>query len=339
MMRYYVPPSKEDPCFELHDNYETWIREDADEKENIDNMLKWIMSNREEFQADPTDCKLTSLNVDFVCKRGLLARALRAPYENDEDLVIAVTKFRGTYFMCELETEIHAEYEAALIPDTRADRQCYGGYKFEKYVTAETAGGEPDNEKPVNNNEHFDTVVRAKIGSHSLVYGGEVDAYDPGMEGDSKYVELKTCYLMNFEDERVLTKFKRTKLLSSWAQSVTVAVDKIVFGFRDENNVIHRLTDFQTSQIPDLVAEIKQPWRPEVCFHFLQELLGLIKSRITVANHHSVYVVAWAPREKPFHQAHRDPIRFVEFERQGRNSEHAFLPPWFVDWEGWRTGN
>nr|KAG5696206.1 hypothetical protein BaRGS_021691 [Batillaria attramentaria] len=65
--------------------------------------------------------------------------------------MIAVTKFRGTYYLCEFDTEI---------------------------------------------------------------YGGEVDAWDPAIRGDGKYLELKTSRIM--QSHRQEQNFKRLVHLLTW---------------------------------------------------------------------------------------------------------------------------
>ena len=75
-----------------------------------------------------------SLHTDFVCWRGLLTRLLCTPFENRDDWRIAITKFRGTYFLCEFETESKKVQKEQITP--RQDEMTYWGWKFEQYVTA-----------------------------------------------------------------------------------------------------------------------------------------------------------------------------------------------------------
>ena len=52
-LRHYILPSKPDPCFNLRHGYETLIRKDADKKELIDDLLRWIMLNKHKFVSQP----------------------------------------------------------------------------------------------------------------------------------------------------------------------------------------------------------------------------------------------------------------------------------------------
>ena len=75
-----------------------------------------------------------SLHTDFICWRGLLTKLLCTPYENRDDWCIAVCLFKGTYYMCEFETQ-KKEQEKRTMTD-KQNEMCYWGWKFEQYVTA-----------------------------------------------------------------------------------------------------------------------------------------------------------------------------------------------------------
>lgn len=63
-----------------------------------------------------------------------MTRLLCIPYENREDLLVAVIRFRGTYFMCEIDTEKKKQEEKERTP--KQEEMCAWGFKFEQYVTA-----------------------------------------------------------------------------------------------------------------------------------------------------------------------------------------------------------
>ncbi|KAK7482520.1 hypothetical protein BaRGS_00026231 [Batillaria attramentaria] len=323
-LRIYVKPAVSDPCFDLSHGYSSLIRKDESEKEYLNDMLRWVMHNKEKFllQSDRDKHSATgikSLNTDFLCWRGLLTKLLCTPYENREDWMIAVTKFRGTYYLCEFDTESKKQQKEQTTP--QQDEMCYGGWKFEQYVTADKEGDKPDTSSPVNNNEGFCSVVRTRLESHSLVYGGEVDAWDPAIRGDGKYLELKTSRIM--QSHRQEQNFKRFKLIKWWAQSFLLGISKIVCGFRDDDGIVHSLQDYQTQQIPSMIKDLHNPWHPNVCFNFLEQFLGFLKHTVTDDDPQLVHLLTWKPRGD------------VQCQRLERGSEYTFIPRWFVDWEGW----
>ena len=63
-----------------------------------------------------------------------MTRLLCTPYRSYGDWKIAVTKFNGTFFLCEFETEYKKNEREEMTP--LRDEMCYWGWKFEQYVTA-----------------------------------------------------------------------------------------------------------------------------------------------------------------------------------------------------------
>ncbi|KAK7093405.1 decapping and exoribonuclease protein-like [Littorina saxatilis] len=324
-LRYYIKPTKSDPCFDLRQGYTSRIRKDESVKEYLDDMLRWVMMNKEKFmlQSDKNqlDAKegIDSLHTDFVCWRGLLTRLMCTPYENKDDWKIAVTKFRGTYFLCEFETERKKQREEQMTQ--QQDEMSYWGWKFEQYVTADKPNGRPDTDRPVNNNEGFCSVVRSRLHSHSLVFGGEVDGVDSSIPGDNKYLELKTSRIM--QARRQEQNFRRFKLIKWWAQSFLLGITKIIAGFRDDDGIVHSLEEYQTQKIPSLTKDIHNPWQPNVCFNFLEQVLGFIKETVTTDDPKMVHLLTWSPGKD------------LECRCLGRDSSYVFLPDWFLHWEGW----
>lgn len=76
----------------------------------------------------------SALGADFVTWRGHLTKLLTTPYETREGWLLAVTRFRGTLYISEVETE-----DARRCRDNRTERHeemMYWGYKFEQYTCA-----------------------------------------------------------------------------------------------------------------------------------------------------------------------------------------------------------
>ena len=87
---------------------------------------------------------------------------------------------------------------------------CYWGFAFEE---ACTGGFRPN--KAVDCADAFCAVVRAGVGRHRLVLGGEVDCWDGEKAGLPGYVELKTTRVMDAHAQ-VRATAERDKLLKWW---------------------------------------------------------------------------------------------------------------------------
>ncbi|XP_035828326.1 decapping and exoribonuclease protein isoform X2 [Aplysia californica] len=341
-LKSYFPPKDPGHCrFDLKHGYEIMIHKDESVKEYLHTLLQWIMESRDRFVVKKTpskgscssgmtedavktkssdDLKFQSLSTDFVCWRGLLTKLLCVPYEKRDGLMLAVIKFRGTYYMCEFETESKKLEKQQTTP--RQEQMCAWGFKFEQYVVADKSSERPDTSKPVNTNEGFCTIVRSRLESHSLVFGAEVDCEDPWRKQGNKYVELKTSRLI--DTQRQHENFCRFKLIKWWAQSFLVGIPVVICGFRDDNGVVHCLQNYPVKEMPALTKDsIRQPWKPNVCFNFLKDFLDFVKSNITEDNERCAHVFRWGPGKD------------MTYERRDNDEEFNFLPQWFVSWDAW----
>lgn len=76
----------------------------------------------------------SALDADFVTWRGHLTKLLTTPYETREGWLLAATRFRGTLYISEVETE--AARRERENRTERHDQMMYWGYKFEQYMCA-----------------------------------------------------------------------------------------------------------------------------------------------------------------------------------------------------------
>ncbi|XP_054615439.1 decapping and exoribonuclease protein isoform X2 [Dunckerocampus dactyliophorus] len=314
-MRYYVEPEKS-PHFDLGDGYkDRFIKRDERVKEKLDHLLQWILANRSKV-TQRTDASSSALDVDFVTWRGHLTKLLTTPYETREGWLLAVTKFKGTFYISEVETEAarrDRENRAA-----RHEMMMYWGYKFEQYMCSDKLEGSPDSSGVVNTNEAFCTVVQTRLSDHRLLFSGEVDCRDKDTDSPSPpacYVELKTSAEICTPKQR--SNFHRFKLLKWWAQSFLPGVPRIVAGFRDDDGVVVSVETFHTSKISQLIKGEDRCWKPTVCMNFCSDFLSFVKRVITEDDSRVVYLFSWNPRCDVTYSVHKD-------------SSYSFLPDWYM---------
>lgn len=172
---------------------------------------------------------LSPIDTDFVTWRGHLTKLLTTPYENREGWLLAVSKFKGTLYVSEVETEA-ARTERQSRTEKHKEMM-YWGYKFEQYMCAgrtvssaapsqttfilcdefqtkdswlndaafprllDNAQSLPNPGGVVNTNEAFCSVVRTRLADHRLLFSGEVDGRDKDPRAPPPpecYIELKT---------------------------------------------------------------------------------------------------------------------------------------------------
>ncbi|XP_026542689.1 decapping and exoribonuclease protein isoform X2 [Notechis scutatus] len=316
-LRYYAPPPCEGPSpgFDLRDGYRNrYVQRDDSVREGLEHLLQWIVQNRKQLQ---TEDKGKLLNADFVTWRGHLTKVLTTPYESREGWLLAVTLFRGTLYISEFETEAarrEREQRSEMLKELM-----YMGYKFEQYMCADTPDGIPDPTGVVNTNEAFCTVIRSRLGNHSLLFSGEVDCTDPrspSPQPPSCYVELKTSKVMHSPAQR--RSFYRHKIIKWWAQSFLPGVSRIVAGYRGPDGSVVGLETFETMKIFRLIRDDPGCWKPAVCMNFCAAFLAFLKTVVTEDNPKLVHLFAWNPGQPVSFTVHQD-------------SHYCFLPDWYVE--------
>ncbi|XP_068606310.1 decapping and exoribonuclease protein [Brachionichthys hirsutus] len=316
-MRYYNEPDR-NPNFNLRDGYaDRFTKRDESVKEKLDHILRWILANRSELNSKAAASSLCPLDVDFVTWRGHLTKLLTTPYETREGWLLAVTRFRGTRYISEVETEA-----ARRDREERTERHkemMYWGYKFEQYTCADGVHGVPDPGGVVNTNEAFCTVVQTRLADHRLLFSGEVDCRDKDPNAPAPpacYVELKTSAEICTPKQR--SNFHRFKLLKWWAQSFLPGVPRVIAGFRDHDGVVVAVETFPVSKISYLIKQEQNCWKPTVCMNFCCDFLSFVKSVVTEDNPSVVYLFSYEPYRDVCYSVHRD-------------SQHSFLPHWYVE--------
>ncbi|KAM4598492.1 decapping and exoribonuclease protein [Polymixia lowei] len=316
-LRYYVEPDR-CPNFDLRDGYkDRFVKRDDGVKEKLDHILRWILANRSKLQSRATTASSPyALGVNFVTWRGHLTKLLTTPYETREGWLLAVTRFGGTFYISEVETEAaHKERENRT---EKHEEMMYWGYKFEQYACADNIHSFPDPGGVVNTNEAFCTVVQTRLADHRLLFSGEVDCRDkdPKAPSPACYIELKTSAEICTPKQR--SNFHRFKLLKWWAQSFLPGVPRVVAGFRDHEGVVVGVETFHISKISHLIKNEYNCWKPTVCMNFCCDFLSFVKSVVREDDPSVVYLFSWEPQRDVTYSIHRD-------------SQYSFLPHWYIE--------
>lgn len=286
--------------------------------EQLDNVLKWILNNKKMFLVKETDEKLSSLNTDVVCYRGLLTTIMCSPYEAREGWELLAVKWRGTLYLCQVETEQRKRQRLSETP--RQKTMSSWGYKFEQFMVSPHPGIEPNTDTAVNENEEFCCVFRTRLDKFSLVYGAEMDGYDSSERmGEKevlvpeKFIEMKTSRVI--EHQRQQNNFFRFKVLKWWCQSFLVGIQDILVGWRDDDGLV---TEVETMKVSRLAKNAVQ-WKPNVCANFLAQFLSVLSENIRGDDVNRMYKVV------------RQPGRGIEMREFFSEHGGTFLPRWYTD--------
>lgn len=267
----------------------TTKNEDETTLEGIKMLLTWISLNRRKFVSavDQKSSEINgnfSLNTDFVCFRGLMTCIMCTPYEYREGWIISAVKFRDTIYL--LKEESAQQTAQRRNWDDKMKRILTWGYKFEQYMMTDKPNQNPDANEPINTNEEFCGMFRTRLGSHSVVYGAEMDGLTVESSvpedkneidlGKVQFAELKCS--RQIDHPRQAKNFEKYKLIKWWAQSFLVGVPTVICGFRDDNGIVHTLKSYPITEMPKLA---KREWLPNVCMNFLNNFFDFVKSEMS----------------------------------------------------------
>ncbi|TWW69972.1 decapping and exoribonuclease protein [Takifugu flavidus] len=316
-IRYYAKLDRR-PNFDLTDGYrDRYVKRDGSVKENLNHLLQWILANRAAVGSSQAAASPCPIDTDFVTWRGHLTKLLTTPYENREGWLLAVTKFKGTLYVSEVETE--AARTQRQNRTEKHEEMTYWGYKFEQYMCADDAQSVPNPGGVVNTNEAFCAVVRTRLADHRLLFSGEVDGRDKDPRAPPPpecYIELKTSAEICTPKQR--SNFHRFKLLKWWAQSFLLGVPRIIAGFRTHDGVVVDVETISVSEISHIIKAERNCWKPTVCMNFCCAFLSFVKRTVTEDDPSVVYLFSYEPYGDVTFTVHRD-------------SQYSFLPPWYVE--------
>ncbi|KAI9641210.1 decapping endonuclease targeting mRNA [Ciborinia camelliae] len=257
-IRWYYPP---DIGTDLNRGFDTFRKHDDSKDEHLESLLRALMERE----------KVTNVKTeaDIVTWRGMM------------------TKEDHHY-----KVQSRARQDARQQPRPgrpSGDAMSFWGYKFETLCLMPTPWPETsrdyienrDNEV-VNNHAQYCSVVKTKIGSNSIVIGGEVDGIYKGSKSEdgksTEWVELKTTMTpRNRGDEQNFEK----KLLKFWLQSFLLGVPHIIVGKRSPDGILQSIERINTAQIPGMVKNRgNNSWDGDMCINFADRFLEFLKATV-----------------------------------------------------------
>jgi RAT1-interacting protein len=163
--------------------------------------------------------------------------------------MLGIIKFKGTYFLCEIETELAKKSELEM--DEKGKQFSYWGHKFEPYITSDYSDCEEirldDIEHTADTGDQFVSVINSNLNNKSLLYGAEVDCcFKRKHENLSDYCELKT----SVGDSLASLPFERNiKFLKWWLQSYISGIPKIIIGLRNNDGFVNKIVECSVDHI------------------------------------------------------------------------------------------
>lgn len=246
------------------------------------------------FQKDAQESR--PIPFDFVTYRGILIRMMTLPYEERNDLLLSAQKYKGTIYIAKFASLAQRQHESEM-----TDRQnmfAYGGMKFEQCITIPLPRHRgKEQRKGFEYHDHFSCVITSKLGSHKLLYAGEMDAISsdkkyPHFE-PSDFLEIKTTSAIR-DDRNVEYLHKNMKYW--WAQCYLSGIPALVCGFRNQQLIVNQIRRFSTQQ---LLENGRSYWSKDLCLEYLDAFLNFIKETMKdVDDPNIIYEFYWSPGDE-----------------------------------------
>lgn len=200
------------------------------------------------------------VKADIITFRGIIKKLILSAFDNPKynKVDLRIASFDGQLFIKEAPGSVKTFDSGSR--SSFEYHSYYTGYKFESLTTLSKplplisrSTLEKRPKKIVNNGDQYISVVKTGVGKCKLILGAEVDCiFDFREQGDNlkHYAELKcTKGVIDISDAR---KFER-KLFKTWIQCFLIGINRIIYGFRDENFILRSVEEFATQEVPVLL--------------------------------------------------------------------------------------
>lgn len=178
-MRYYDPLT---PRFTLPLNAgypDKYVEADATARDHLDTLLMALRGLTTSAKGEFSDADISHVNI--ITWRGIMTKLCCLPYSanSPEPLRLRAMRHGDTLYIEECQKE--PETYASEADKSRHHEMSYYGYRFETFCTrldsqiGNSGRAEFDKrcQETVNTNQQYCTVIKTKLGRHSVIMGAE----------------------------------------------------------------------------------------------------------------------------------------------------------------------
>ncbi|XP_041464623.1 decapping and exoribonuclease protein-like [Lytechinus variegatus] len=260
------------------------------------------------------------LDIDFFGQRGVFCRLLRA-VETPDRMEILVTLCNGTYYM-----------ETFKVKPTSAVDANYCFKNFKRHL-ALVEGAHPDIN--LSDDSYYSAVMKTQCERYKLIlsYGVDAERDNPDLVPPGNYIDIKTRYQINSEQNK--NNFRRYTTLKWWSQAVIAGIPEVICGWREnkkEQVILSSVELMKTEHLPlraPMMTSGRRFWEADACFETFQTLLDNIKDLIKEDDPRIVHRLELPEVMKGKGVKKRlQARRFKLLEK--RQDDYAILPEWYL---------
>ncbi|EDW01517.1 GH21477 [Drosophila grimshawi] len=255
--------------------------------------------------------------MDIVCTRQVLQLMMCTPYENTDNWTIAVSKYRNTIYMCQVQ---NSEGGSSSHFDCKRLRQeITTAYMkvLRQHCLVARDGSTAKTGQPNNLSGQYYSVFTTDICGINILYDAPVIAQfnpNPYIRMPNTFVDL--YFRLDTMNRAEWSAHNRHDVLKWWAESFLVGIETVYIAYHDRNGVVHSIN---SKQIRDLYRECDSDWSPNICGNFLHCLLGTIQKLMAhIDSASTVYLLDY--------NANNGHITYRVTEDR---NVHSFIPDWY----------
>lgn len=273
------------------------FKKEEKEDEGLLVLMRWILA----VSVPNSSLKKSIHESDFIVWRGTITRLMFSCYDNGPNSVgvkVACCKFKGVYFIRELNTKTKIKNENSKTD--YEEKMCFAGHKFEQIVTVEDLNMKPNTSQNVDLNSEFVGIFKATLNPPSnllnssnldkfnLFYGAEIDC----ISSNGQHLEIKTQY-----KNIGFGKGFPNKALKWWIQSYLASIKQLVIGLH-ENLQLNRVELIEVNSLFKYFS--RENLNSACCFAFLYSFLQTIKSYLDKGMEEDILVAERLPNSNEF---------------------------------------
>lgn len=109
----------------------------------------------------------------------------------------------------------------------------------------------PNASVPLNECEEFHCMFKAQFGTHSLLYGAEIDGIISQEPITDNTLIGKKFELIELKTLRMFGRFNPNQIMSWWSQNYLAEINKVICGMKD-GKIVKMIKEFPMHIIPKL---------------------------------------------------------------------------------------
>uniref|UniRef100_A0A914M8F0 Decapping nuclease n=1 Tax=Meloidogyne incognita TaxID=6306 RepID=A0A914M8F0_MELIC len=205
-------------------------------------------------------------------------------YDNGPNSVgvkVACCKFKGVYFIRELNTKTKIKNENSKTD--YEEKMCFAGHKFEQIVTVEDLNMKPNTSQNVDLNSEFVGIFKATLNPPSnLLNSSNLDKFN---------------LFYGAEIDCISSNGQHFGTLKWWIQSYLASIKQLVIGLH-ENLQLNRVELIEVNSLFKYFS--RENLNSACCFAFLYSFLQTIKSYLDKGMEEDILVAERLPNSNEF---------------------------------------